>query len=119
MSQYYKDAGADYIYKDKPGTGTLSLDFEEIFHDAAEVENWLFIVNYKGALTYDAVKELDSRYADFKAFQQKGIIYTNTSHSLFFEQAEQQPDVVLADLIHALHPELLPNHHPVYFQRLR
>jgi iron complex transport system substrate-binding protein len=119
MSQYYKDAGADYIYKDKPGTGTLSLDYEQIYHDAAQIENWLFIVNYQGALTYDAIQQLDSRYADFKAFKNKGIIYTNSAYSLFFEQAEQRPDVVLADLIYALHPELLPNYQPVYFQRLK
>jgi len=119
MAQYYKDAGADYIYKDKPGTGTLSLDYEQIYHDAAQIDNWVFIVNYQGTLTYDAIKQLDSRYADFKAFKNKSIIYTNSAYSLFFEQAEQRPDVVLADFIYAFHPELLPNYHPVYFQRLK
>ncbi|MFT3738883.1 MAG: hypothetical protein QM786_09000 [Breznakibacter sp.] len=65
------------------------------------------------------MKQIDSRYAEFQAFKSHKIIYTNASTSLFFEQAEQCPDVVLADLTHALHPELMPNYEPVYFKLLR
>ena len=30
-----------------------------------------------------------------------------------------EPEVVLADLIHAFHPQLLPDHKPVYYQLLK
>lgn len=37
----------------------------------------------------------------------------------YHDQSLDKPDVVLSDLIHALHPERLPsNYSPVYFERL-
>jgi iron complex transport system substrate-binding protein len=119
MASYFKDAGAEYIYKDSPGTGTLSLDYETVYRDGAFADYWVLMVNYPGNFSYEAITQMDSRYGDFKAFQSKKVIFTNTNHSLFFEKAEQEPDVVLADLINAFHPGLLNNHHPIYFESLK
>jgi iron complex transport system substrate-binding protein len=119
MAAYFKDAGADYIYKNTAGSGTLSLDFETVYRDGALADCWVMMVNYPGIFSYEAIAQMDSRYSDFNAFRSKKIIYTNTNHSLFFEKAEQEPDVVLADLIHAFHPGLLVNHHPIYFESLQ
>lgn len=30
-----------------------------------------------------------------------------------------QPEVVLEDLIHAFHPDLLPDYKPTYYERLK
>jgi iron complex transport system substrate-binding protein len=119
MSQYFTDAGANYIYKHVAGTGTLSLEFEKIFHDASLTEYWLLILNHPGEIDYETIEQIDPRYTSFKAFKDRKIIFTNADHSLFFEKSEQEPDVVLADITHALHPELNPEYHPVYFKVLR
>ncbi|MEQ9231691.1 MAG: iron ABC transporter substrate-binding protein, partial [Cyclobacteriaceae bacterium] len=37
----------------------------------------------------------------------------------FFESGYARPDLVLADLIKILHPELLPDYDMVYFEQLR
>ena len=36
----------------------------------------------------------------------------------YFESGAANPDVVLADLLAIFHPELLPDHVPVYYRRL-
>jgi iron complex transport system substrate-binding protein len=119
MAKYYADAGANYIYKDVSGTGTLSLEFERVFIDAAKSDYWLLILNHPGELTYNIVAEMDERYTDFDAFKNKKIIYTNTFNSRFFEEGEQNPDIVLTDLTHALHPELNTSYKPIYFKVLK
>ena len=119
MATYFADAGADYIYKNVQGTGTLNLEFEQIFNDAHQAEYWLLILNHQGDVTYDVVKQIDPRYEEFQAFKSRKIIFTNANTSMFFEEAEQRPDVVLADITYALHPDRMPDYQPVYFKLLR
>ena len=61
----------------------------------------------------------DSRYRDFKAFKDKKVIYCNLSERPFYELSPVEPDVVLADLIKAFHPQLLPDHQPVFYDVLK
>jgi len=119
MANFFKDAGVNYIYKDSKGTGSLSLDFETIFDRAHQTDYWLFVVNYPGEFSYEAFREMDGRYADFKAFQEQNVIMTNASTSLFYEKGVLQPDVILNDMIHAFHPELDPDYQSVYFYNLK
>jgi iron complex transport system substrate-binding protein len=119
MAHFFKDAQSSYLYQDVRGTGTMSLEFESVYHKASDADYWLIIVNHQGVFSYDALKSMDERYTDFKAFEQRHIICTNAHNSLFFEKAEQEPDVVLADLINAIHPGTIENHQPVYFQILK
>ena len=37
----------------------------------------------------------------------------------FYESLPMQPAVVLKDLIHAFHPDLLPQYEPTYYERLK
>jgi iron complex transport system substrate-binding protein len=36
----------------------------------------------------------------------------------YFEQGVVEPDIILADLIHILHPEVLPSHKLKYYKKL-
>ena len=42
----------------------------------------------------------------------------NLNGTLYYELAPQRPDLVLKDLIHILHPGLLPNYVPYFFKPL-
>ena len=64
------------------------------------------------------MKCLDPRYADFRAFREQGVIYCNMREKPFYESMPMQPEVVLEDLIHAFHPDLLPDYKPTYYERL-
>ncbi|MBN2166214.1 MAG: ABC transporter substrate-binding protein [Marinilabiliaceae bacterium] len=118
MAQFFSDAHANYIFNNKNGTGTMMLEFETVYNCAHNADYWLIIINQNSNFSYSDFKAMDERYSDFNAFKKKKVIYTNASHSLFFEQSEQKPDVVLADIIHALHPSFLPDYQPTYFKLL-
>lgn len=119
LAQLFKDAGADYFLKNDESSGGKNFDFETVYSQAAGAEYWRIVNSYKGDFSYEALKEEDERYADFKAFKDKGIVYCNMSKRPFYEKMPTEPEVVLADLIHAFHPEILPDHTPVYYELLK
>ena len=70
------------------------------------------------------MESANSHYQQFNAFKNKKI-YTFahtkgiTGGLLYYELAPQRPDLVLKDLVHIFHPELLPNHIPYFFTPLQ
>lgn len=119
LAQLFRDAGAEYFLKDDTRSGGVSLDFETVYSQADDVDYWRIANSYDGTFTYDALKTSDPRYADFKAFRNHNVIYCNIGQVPFYESMPVQPDKVLADLIHVFHPALLPQHRPVYYERLK
>lgn len=117
-ANFLKDASVKYIFSDRHGTGSLSYDFETVYEAAGECDFWSMLVNYNGEYSYTVLSNLDDRYCDFRAFKTKNIIYSNTSHSLFYEKGLLEPDVVLTDLVKLFHPELLVDYKTVYYNRL-
>lgn len=118
MAQLLRDAGADYLWSDDEGTGSLFLDFETVFDRAADADYWLNI-GFFGTLA-DLVAT-DERFMEFAAFQ-NGHVYnhdaiTNVNGgSDFFESGAVFPNLVLADLMKIFHPELVPDHEFVYYR---
>lgn len=119
LAQIFKDAGADYFLKDDNRSGGVTLDFETVYNQADEADYWRIVNSYPGTYSYDALKEQDPRYADFRAFREKGVIYCNMREKPFYESMPTEPEVLLADLLHIFHPNLLPDHTPVYYARLK
>ena len=118
LAQLFKDAGADYFLKEDKRSGGVVLDFETVYNQADQADFWRMVNSFPGTFTYDALREQDERYADFKAFKEKGIIYCNMKETPFYESMPTEPEVVLADLLHIFHPGLLPEHTPIYYYRL-
>lgn len=119
LAQLFKDAGADYFLKDDEQSGGVTLDFETVYSQAAEADYWRIVNSYQGDFSYEALKEEDARYADFKAFRDKGVVYCNMRQKPFYESMPTEPEVVLADLIKVFHPGLLPDHEPKYYELLK
>lgn len=119
LAQLFKDAGADYFLKDDERSGGVTLDFETVYNQGDDASYWRIVNSYPGIFSYDALKEQDPRYADFRAFKEKGIIYCNMKDTPFYENMPTEPEVVLADLLHIFHPDLLPEHTPVYYALLK
>lgn len=92
LAQLFRDAGADY---------------------------WRILNSHNGKFTYDALKAQDSRYADFRAFKDKGVIYCNLKEKPYYENVPTHPEVLLKDLIKVFHPELLPEYTPVFYELLK
>lgn len=119
LAQLFKDAGADYFLKDDDRSGGVTLDFETVYNQADEADYWRIVNSYPGAYSYEALREQDPRYADFRAFREKGVIYCNMREKPFYESMPTEPEVLLADLLHIFHPDLLPDHIPVYYALLK
>lgn len=114
------DAGAGYAWADDPQTASLPLAFEDVIARAQDADVWLnlgFVADRAGLLTQD------SRFESFAAVQ-SGQLWNNDARTNanggndYYESAIAQPDVVLADLIYILYPDLLPEHELVYYRRL-
>lgn len=119
LAQLFRDAGADYFMKNDNESGGFYVDFETVYSQGANTDYWRMVNSHDGTFTYDALKQSDARYADFKAFKDKKLIYCNLREKPFYENTPVEPEVVLADLIKIFHPSLLPEYVPVYYELLK
>ncbi len=117
-ANFFKDAGVQYVFADKPGNGSLNYDFETVYNKAGNCDFWVMMVNYDGDYSYSALRDADVRYADFAAFKKKNIIYSNTHSSMLYEKGLLEPDVVLMDLVQLLHKDILSDRKSVYYKHL-
>jgi iron complex transport system substrate-binding protein len=121
MAVFLRDAGAGYRWADTRGTGSLALNFETVAPEALKAEYWL---NLAGVDSKKDIAASDSRYEGFKSFQTNGI-YNNTLRTNergsndYWESGAVNPQLILADMIHIVHPELLPGHTLVYYKQLK
>ena len=121
VAQFLNDANADYLWKDTKGSGSLSLSFESVFEKAQNADFWI------GTSQFTSYEELDNttlHYREFKAYNNKKL-YTfsltkgETGGLLYYELSPSRPDVVLKDIIHIIHPGLLPDHKLFFFKPLK
>ena len=120
QARFIKDANADYIYGYTEGKGSIALSFEKVFKKARDADVWVAPAQYTA---YDKMKEDNRHYARFKAFKERNIhgfasTKGETGGVLFYEQAPNRPELVLKDLIHIFHPELLEDHENQFFKPL-
>ncbi len=121
VAQFLNDANANYLWKDTKGSGSLSLSFESVFEKAQTADFWI------GTSQFASYEELDNttlHYKEFKAYNDKKL-YTfsltkgETGGLLYYELSPSRPDVVLKDIIHIIHPGLLPDHKLFFFKPLK
>lgn len=119
LAQLFNDAGASYFMRNDNESGGFYVDYETVYSQGANADYWRILNSYDGEYTYDVLKQTDARYVDFKAYKEKKIIYCNLRDKPFYENSPVEPEVVLADLIKIFHPEILPEHKPVYYDLLK
>lgn len=120
VAQIMKDAGTNYYWQNTESTGSLALQFEEVFVEAKNADFW-FSPGY--APNKKALANTNKHYTSFKPFSTNNIYtYTNTIGEtgglVFFELGALRPDLILKDFIKICHPELLPNYETTFFKRL-
>ena len=120
IATYFKDAQTNYLWKDTKGTGSLSLNFENVFEKGKNADLWIGCSMNE---TLDQLYNSNTHYAQFSAFKQKNI-YTfakykgATGGMYYFELGPIRPDILLKDIIKIAHPELLPNYKTIFFSKL-
>lgn len=120
VAKILNDAQTDYLWKNTLGTGSLSLQFEQVFIEANQSDFWLA----PGvAVDLETLKNQNKHYAQLRPFQNKKVFtYTNTTGAtggfLFFELSALRPDLVLKDVIKICHPNTLPTYETTFFKQL-
>jgi len=116
-----RDAGALNPFEDlregsfrEDGTPIAS---ERLLVEAADAEHWIIGDIHQVELP-------SAEYmASFRAWRDDRLYHTYARADWevdaydWYEGAPAHPDVLLADLVHLLHPALLPEHEPMYFGR--
>jgi iron complex transport system substrate-binding protein len=119
MARLFEHAGAAYVWADNPSTASIPFDVETIIAEAWQADYWRIAHAAPEGYSRNNLKQENALYAEFKSFKNNKIIFCNTATSAYFEKGPFEPHLVLADLIHFLHPGLLPDYKPVYHQLLR
>ncbi len=118
ISKLFYDSGADYLWSDDPHNNSFPLDYEVVFAKAYDADYWRIVGSYGQEASYTALEAENGLYKHFKAFKEKHIIHCDAQSTAYFETSPLEPHIVLADLIKAFHPELLPNYQPKYYRIL-
>ena len=117
VSRLISDAGGAYLYQDSIAQGNLIVPFESLYMKAYQADFWGKILYQKGELTEAKLTEDDQRMGNIHSFQTRQVFYCNAAETDYHGQAIIEPQVLLADLIKVLHPELLPEYQSVYFKK--
>ncbi len=114
----FEDAGATYIFDDKPDDpGSDTLDLETVLARAGDAD---FLIDSPGA-PWRTIGELladEPRFDAFKAVREGQVVNLVTGRvpgetaTDFYEAGVANPDELLADLVTIFHPELLPDRDP-------
>ena len=117
MAQLVADAGAEYIYKENSSNSSTSIGLETAYGLIQKADYW---INVGSATSLDELKTVNPKFADAKAVRERTVYNNNlrltpTGGNDYWESAVIRPDVVLRDLIHIFHPELVPD--SLYYYR--
>ena len=109
MVQLVTDAGADYIYKENTSNSSAPIGLETAYGLIQKADYW---INVGMASTLDELKNMNPKFADAKSVRDKTVYNNNlritaTGGNDYWESAVVRPNVVLRDLIHIFHPELV------------
>lgn len=114
----YKDAGADFSIASPTVSGSQPLSLEKVLTDASDAEIWLIKYSRPQRLDYNSLLAENSVYERFAAFKQRRVYGCNAFSVPFYEEAPFRPDLLLADVISILFPDLLPTHKRIFYSPL-
>jgi len=107
-----QDAGFNYIWAQDTSNAFLPLSFETVYDKAHLADFWVGVGSFKSLLELSVN---DSRYESFAPFKNQQIYSYDKRRgakggSEFLELGYLRPDIILRDLVHIGHPNLLPEH---------
>ncbi|MDQ3394418.1 MAG: ABC transporter substrate-binding protein [Bacteroidota bacterium] len=119
-SELLEHAGAAYLWKREGDQGSLELNFEKVYEKASEADFWIGVASFENL---EEIKQADIRYTEFKAYKEENVYSYNArmgekGGNEYMELGYARPDIILADLIKILHPDLLPGHKLYFYKRL-
>lgn len=120
-AQLFRDAGFNYIFANNTERGSVAKSLEQVLQAGEQANFWLIKYGAAQDLTLRSLQVDDSRYARFRSWQQHKVYGCNTFRQPYYETASFQPHLLLEELIHIAHPDLLktpPQHSSAYYRLL-
>ncbi|MBQ4821752.1 ABC transporter substrate-binding protein [Aquimarina sp. MMG016] len=120
VAKFLKDANTNYLWADTQKTGSIGLSFESVLEKAQNADLWIGSGNSK---SLSQLKEKNHRYELFDAFKNK-TVYSSTLKMgvkgglIYYELGPMRPDLILKDIIHIAHPQVLTDYEPYFFEKL-
>jgi iron complex transport system substrate-binding protein len=118
-ARFLKDAGCRYLWGSDHHNNIINLEFEAVFDKAYDADWWVIVSAEKKNYSLKDLERDDPRYAQFKAFKKKQILFCNVNETDYFGDGVAEPHYILADLVNFIHPGLLKDYNPRYFYRLK
>ncbi|HXV93937.1 MAG TPA: ABC transporter substrate-binding protein [Pseudonocardia sp.] len=120
MGRLIADAGGSHPWESDPSTASVTLDFETLFSQAGQAPVWLAAQDWTSR---DDVLADDPRYGELAAMREGEVWTANKAigpggGNDFYERGVTRPDLVLADLVAILHPELAPGHEFTFYTQV-
>ena len=100
ISKLIKDAGGNYIYANTKGTVSLEFSIEEIIQTNKETAFWL----NPGISSKKKLMQFNPHSKYLNSFNNCYCYSSNMNY--YWERSAAEPNLVLSDLIHLLHPEI-------------
>lgn len=119
IAHLFADAGADYLFRELPGAGSIPLSFETVFDRGIQADFWLIKYNQTEDMTYKELRAEYTPYERFNAFRDQRVYACNTGKTPYYEEFPIHPDYLLKDYVWIFHPELLPGYTPRYYSRMK
>jgi iron complex transport system substrate-binding protein len=115
FAQWMRDAGAQYLWDSDTLHGGLTTSFEQELERASNADVWLNpgIWNSRAQAMHD-----EPRVNLFKAWRTGKVFQYQKPGADFWDEGLTRPDLVLADLIQILHPELMPTYVSTFYEPL-
>lgn len=111
-----RDAGGQRVL-DLPGNGFTNVDLEVVVEEGLDTNFWFNLAWLPAQKTLAEFIEVSPVMADFQAVQNGKAFHRFGARGIDYAyNGNIDPDIILADMISLLHPELLPDHEIVYLQ---
>lgn len=116
MAQFLIDAGAEYPWSDRAETGSVQLDFSQVFAKAHDADYWL--IKSSTIRTRHDLEQENHLYTKFQAYKQHQVWCCNTEETSFFEEFPFHPERLLSEYAAMFHPEVMGDYKMMYFKRI-
>jgi iron complex transport system substrate-binding protein len=113
MAQLVKDAGGDYVYSNTKGTGSLTIDMEELIIQNRNTSIWL----NAAALNLTDLRRMNQRFELISSVAAKEVYSYFHQVNCFWEESIVKPHIILADL-RVIFDKKTENQDLVYYLRL-
>ncbi len=102
MAILFNDAGADYIYRESKGTGSIFKSMERIILDTEATDFWI----NPGFSSNRQIIEANPKGKYVGPYKTKQVFCYSHEMNQYWERTAVEPHLLLSDFIHIFHPEI-------------